>query len=244
MKTYRIDLAYDGTDFHGYAKQPQVRTVQGELETALFRMTGEIETEVAGRTDRGVHATGQVVSFRSDTILSAEVIRRSLNRQLAPEMSISEVGLVPDSFSARFSAIGRTYRYLLLNRDFGDPFLARTSYHFRDPLDIDLMNEGAAYFVGLHDFAAFCRRAPNRSSERRLDKVLWSVAGDGLLVFDVAASSFCHQMVRSLVAMSIEVGRGRVPPSQVADILESGDRRQGKGAAPARGLTLVAVKYE
>lgn len=243
MTTYRIDFAYDGTDFHGYAKQPQVRTVQGELETALFRMTGEVETEVAGRTDRGVHATAQVVSFQSDTGLDSAVICRSLNRQLGPEISVSSVAVVLDGFSARFSATGRAYTYCLLNRDVPDPFLARTSYHFKKPLDVDLMNEGIAYLAGLHDFAAFCRKAANRSSERRLDKLIWTDRGNGLLAFDVAGSSFCHQMVRSLVALSVEVGRGRVKPQAVPAILESKDRKLAKGAAPARGLTLVSVEY-
>lgn len=244
MTTFRIDFAYDGTDFHGYARQPRVRTVQGELETALFKMTGPVETEVAGRTDRGVHATEQVVSFVSDIALGADVICRSLNRQVGPEISVAGVRAVPDGFSARFSATGRAYTYRVLNRETPDPFLSRISYHFREPLAVDLMNEAMAYLVGLHDFVAFCRKATNRSTERRLDKAMWSDQGDGLLALDVAASSFCHQMVRSLVAVSVEVGRGRLAPDMVAEILESRDRRQAKGASPARGLTLVAVKYD
>ncbi len=244
MTTYRIDFAYDGTDFHGYAKQPQVRTVQGELETALFRMTGELETVVAGRTDRGVHATGQVVSFQSAVLYDTGMICRSLNRQLGPEISITSVAVVPDSFDARFSAIGRAYKYLILNRDVPDPFLARTSLHYRTPLDLDLMNKGAACLTGLHDFAAFCRKAPNRSTERRLDRAEWTDRGNGLLAFDVAASSFCHQMVRSLVQVSIEVGRRKIEAEAVREILESNDRHQGKGAARAHGLTLVSVKYQ
>ncbi|MCP4309530.1 MAG: tRNA pseudouridine(38-40) synthase TruA [bacterium] len=243
MTTYRIDLAYDGTDFHGYAKQPNVRTVQGDFETALFRMTGEVETVVAGRTDRGVHATAQVLSFVSAQNYDTGMILRSLNRQLGPEISVSAVAVVDDSFNARFSAIGRAYTYLVLNRDIPDPFLARTSLHYRTPLDLALMNKGVACLVGLHDFAAFCRKAPNRSTERRLDLVEWTDRGDGLLALDVAGSSFCHQMVRSLAQVSIEVGRGKIPHDAVQEILESKDRRQGKGAARAHGLTLVSVKY-
>lgn len=244
MTTYRIDLAYDGSGFHGYAKQPNVRTVQGELETALFKLTGVVETAVAGRTDRGVHARAQVVSFEAEAGLDTGQVLRSLNRQLAPEIAVSRVGIAPDGFSARFSATGRAYTYLLLNRPVPDPFLAKTSWHYEAPLDLDRMNQGTAHLVGEHDFAAFCRKAANRSTVRRLDAALWSDRGEGLLAFDIAASSFCHQMVRSLVAVSVEVGRGRLAPDRVLDILKSLDRHQAKGAAPAHGLTLVAVTYD
>ncbi|MDX2467171.1 MAG: tRNA pseudouridine synthase A, partial [Acidimicrobiia bacterium] len=111
MTKYRIDFAYDGTDFHGYAKQPNVRTVQEDLETALFRMTGEVATSVAGRTDRGVHASAQVISFEHPDLIDTEMIFRSLNRQLATEIAVSSVSVVPDGFDARFSARGRAYTY-------------------------------------------------------------------------------------------------------------------------------------
>ena len=243
MTTYRIDFAYDGTDFHGYARQPEVRTVQGELEEALFKHTGEVETSVAGRTDKGVHATAQVVSFSPREQIDTGQVVRSLNRQLAPEIAIASVSVVPDGFSARFSAKGRAYTYLVLNRLTPDPFLARTSWHYETPLDLEQMNLGMTQLLGEHDFAAFCRKAQNRSTVRRLDHVEWVDRGEGLLEFNVAASSFCHQMVRSVVALSVEVGRGRVTVDQVAGILASADRHQAKGAAPAHGLTLVRVDY-
>ena len=243
MATYRIDFAYDGSGFHGYARQPEVRTVQGELESALFKLTGEVETAVAGRTDRGVHAMAQVVSFDSDEELDVDRIVRSLNKQLAPEIAVSSVALAPDGFNARFSATGRAYTYLLLNRPTPNPFLAATSWHYETPIELNLMNEGMGHLVGEHDFAAFCRRAGDRSTVRRLDFAQWSQRGDGLLALGVAASSFCHQMVRSLVALSVEIGRGRVDPESVPAILASKDRQMAKGAAPAHGLTLVGVRY-
>ena len=209
MTTYRIDLAYDGSGFHGYARQPNVRTVQGELESALFRLTGEVETTVAGRTDRGVHATAQVVSFDSEEALDTQRIVRSLNRQLAPEIAVSSMATAADGFSARFSAKGRAYTYRLLNRETPDPFLAATSWHYETPVSVLRMNEAMTQLVGEHDFASFCRKAGDRSTVRRLDRAEWSEQGSGLLAFDVAASSFCHQMVRSLVALSVEIGRGR-----------------------------------
>lgn len=243
VTTYRLDFAYDGTSFHGYARQPRVRTVQGELEDALFKLTGEVETSVAGRTDKGVHATGQVVSFTvADELDTARVVR-SLNRQLAPEIAIASVSVAPPGFSARFSAVGRAYTYLVLNRETPDPFLSRTSWHYETPLDVEPMNRGVAHLVGEHDFAAFCRKSGDRSTVRRLDTAAWTDRGAGLLAFDISASSFCHQMVRSVVALSVEIGRGRVEPDRVPGILESQDRGNAKGAAPAHGLTLVRVDY-
>ena len=239
MTTYRIDFAYDGSRFHGYARQPEVRTVQGELEAALFKLTGTVETAVAGRTDKGVHARAQVVSFETDEALDTVRIFRSLNRQLAPEIAVTRVGVAPAGFNARFSATGRAYTYLVLNREAPDPFLASTSWHYTSPLDLDRMNAGAGSLLGEQDFAAFCR-----STVRRLDRAEWADRGDGLLAFDVAASSFCHQMVRSLVALSAEIGRGRIDPGAVPAILASRDRQNAKGAAPAHGLTLVAVTYD
>lgn len=243
MPTYRLDFAYDGTGFHGYARQPEVRTVQGQLETALFKLTGEVETAVAGRTDKGVHATAQVVSFATDQQLDTDRLVRSLNRQLAPEIAVASLTTAPDGFNARFSATGRAYTYLVLNRSTPDPFLASTSWHYETPVFLDTMNEGMRHLVGEHDFAAFCRKAGDRSTVRRLDVAAWSDRGNGLLAFDVSASSFCHQMVRSLVALSVELGRGRVNPNEVPGILGSQDRQRAKGAAPAHGLTLVGVSY-
>ncbi len=243
MTTYRLDFAYDGSGFHGYARQPNVRTVQGELEEAMFKLTGEVETAVAGRTDKGVHATAQVLSFEVDDPIETDRIIRSLNRQLAPEIAVSSLVVAPDGFNARFSATGRAYTYLVLNRTTPDPFLATTSWHYEAPLDIQLMNRGMKHLIGERDFAAFCRKAGERSTVRRLDFVEWSSRGDGLLALAVAASSFCHQMVRSLVALSVEIGRGRVEPDDVPDILESRDRQLAKGAAPPHGLTLVGVRY-
>ncbi|NND03704.1 MAG: tRNA pseudouridine(38-40) synthase TruA [Acidimicrobiia bacterium] len=242
MGTYRIDLAYLGTGFHGYAVQPNVRTVQGDLEAALTRVIGPVETDVAGRTDKGVHASGQVVSFSTEASVDCVRLQRSLNSQLAPEIAIINLELAADDFHARFSATGRRYIYRILNRTAPDPFLAATSWHFPTPLDLEAMNEGCASLVGIHDFIALCRFHPGRSTERELRIVSWTNDGP-MKHLEVEASSFCHQMVRSIVAISVDVGRGKLRPSDVARILEGQDRNLGSGAAPAYGLTLVEVSY-
>ena len=242
MPVYRLLIAYDGTGFHGYARQPTVRTVQGELETALARLFGEVETSVAGRTDRGVHATGQVVSFSSDDDVDHGLIVRSLNRQLAPEIAVLDAGEAAPDFSARFSAKEREYVYRILARHVPDPFLASTSWHVQWPLDVDLMNVVAASFVGTQDFASLCRKAPGRSSVRQVRLAEWIHTGD-LLEFRVTASSFCHQMVRSMVAICVDVGRGKIDVETVPDMLAARDRSAARGAAPPHGLTLVRVDY-
>jgi tRNA pseudouridine38-40 synthase len=241
MPTYRLDLAYDGTGFHGYARQPGVRTVQGELEAALEAWTGGADTVVAGRTDRGVHATSQVVSFSCDAI-DVDRVRRSLNRRLEPEIAIQRIREVEPEFHARFSATGRAYRYRILNLEVHDPFRAAVAWTLADPLDVDLMHASVQYLVGEHDFAAFCRRQGTAPTTRR---VLW--AGwrrtDDLVELSIGANAFCHQMVRSIVAVSVDVGRGRLTVEDVPSILASMDRSSGRGTAPAHGLTLVAVSY-
>lgn len=243
MGNYRIDLAYLGGGFHGYAIQPNVRTVQGDLEAALERVLGPVESVVAGRTDKGVHASGQVVSFTTEAEVDCPRLQRSLNTQLRPEISVTALVPVAAGFHARFSAVERSYHYRILNRTAPDPFRAATSWHFPTPLDVDLMRQGCEVLVGRHDFASFCRAAPGRSTERDLRVVTWD-RQDDIVELTVEASSFCHQMVRSIVAIAVDVGRRRMKPGAVADILAARDRRLGSGAAPAHGLTLVGVRYE
>lgn len=243
MPTYRLDLAYDGSKFHGYARQPGVRTVQGDLEEALFAHTGAIETFVAGRTDKGVHARGQVVSFEASEIIDADRVLRSLNRRLAPAIAARSLQVAPDSFHARFSATARSYRYLVLTSTSPDPFLAATSWHYGRPLDVDAMNAAAAHFLGERDFASLCRKASGATTVRDVRSAHWEKIESGLVAYSVEASSFCHQMVRSMVAVCVDVGRGKITAAAVPDILAALDRNAGRGAAPAHGLTLMRVDY-
>lgn len=240
MPVVRLDLAYDGTNFHGYAKQPSLRTVQGELEAVLEQIVGSVKTSVAGRTDSGVHARHQVVSFESDS--DPAKLQRSINRMLGPEVVVTSASTAPAEFNARWSAIGRRYRYSILNRDWPDPFQARTSWHYRHPLDADSMTRSLQPLLGEKDFAGFCRKNVDKSTVRTLKDAVWRRDGE-LVALDIRADSFCQHMVRSIVALSVEIGRGRLPETAMKDLLESGDRNTSKGAAPARGLTLWEVEY-
>lgn len=241
MPTYRLNLAYNGSGFYGYAKQPTLRTVQGELEQALSHHTGPIDTSVAGRTDKGVHATGQVVSFEGPPI-DVERVQRSVNKQLAPGIAVSGLREAAPGFHARFSATGRAYLYRINNHPVHDPLAASYTWTFGPPLDVDAMNDSVAPLVGEHDFAALCRKLGDAPTTRRLDWVQWRRDGDQVEL-SIGASSFCHQMVRSIVALCVEVGRGRMQASEIEEILEGADRTEAKGVAPAHGLEFVAVSY-
>jgi len=244
VPTYRLDIAYDGTEFHGYARQPGVRTVQGEIESALATICpGDFETQVAGRTDAGVHARHQVVSFCGDEI-DANQAGRSLRGLLAPEISVTRCIQVDDAFSARFSAKWRRYRYLVLNRPVADPLRRHVTWHISEPLDVDAMAEVAATMVGEHDFASFCRKAEGRSSVRTVLDATWEACSEDILQFDIRATAFCHQMVRSIVAFSTDVGRGRIDAESTAQVLAARDRNHSRGAAPPNGLILWEVCYK
>ncbi|MFZ0492015.1 MAG: tRNA pseudouridine(38-40) synthase TruA [Acidimicrobiia bacterium] len=242
MPTYRLDISYEGTSFHGYARQDDVRTVQGVVEAALARVMGPVETTVAGRTDAGVHARQQVVSFVMEPPVDVERLVRSLNGLLPADVAALACREAGEGFSARFTARSRSYRYAILNRPTPDPLLRSTTWHVPETLDVEAMQRAAEAFVGEHDFASLCRRAEGRSTVRQVLEASWGRSGD-IVEFRVSATSFCHRMVRSMVALCVEVGRGRVDSGDVPGILAARDRAAAKGAAPSRGLVLWGVAY-
>lgn len=244
MPTYRLDLAYDGSGFRGYAANAGVRTVQGRLEEALaLALQHPVETAVAGRTDAGVHARGQVVSFVVAEALDPARLQRSLNRLLAPEVVVRAVTEAPAGFDARRSAVHRTYRYRIDDGPVPDPARRWITWHSGTPLDEGAMTLVAGAFLGEHDFASLCRAAEGASTVRRVLAAAWWREADGLLVFEVTASAFCHQMVRSMVALCVEAGRGRLDPATVPGIIAARDRQAGRGVVPPHGLTLWKVGY-
>jgi tRNA pseudouridine38-40 synthase len=242
----RLLVAYDGTDFHGFAAQPGVRTVQGVLTRALGRVLRHpVELAVAGRTDAGVHAWGQVVSFPAPPGLDPDRLARSLNGILAPEVVVRDVRLEPPGFDARRSARWRRYRYRVVNRPVPDPFLARYAWWVADPLDLSRLRLAADPFVGEHDFTSFCRAGPAPTTNvRRVFESTWSDAGDGVLHYEIRASSFCTQMVRSIVGTLVDAGRGRRRPGEMLAILRARNRQAAGPVAPPRGLVLLEVGYD
>lgn len=245
----RIDLAYDGSDFRGFARQADQRTVQGLLEDVLTRLCGvEVATTVAGRTDAGVHAVAQTV--HCDVPAATRFLgdlhgaRRSLDAMCGPEVTVWRVRRVPATFDARFSATQRRYRYRVCDAVAMNPLWRRDTWHLgAPPLDVTAMQAGARHLVGEHDFASFCRRAGDQHLIRRIDRVQVRRPRAGLVTLAVDGKAFCHQMVRSVTGCLVPVGQGQRPPGWVADVLAARDRQLIGRVAPPHGLTLVGVSY-
>ncbi len=252
-ETVRVSMlvAYDGRNYHGFAENVGVKTVAGALTEAIQRVLGHgVDLTCAGRTDRGVHAWGQVVSFDvAHDGLDLERLQKSVNGLCKPWIVVRDLSLVADTFSARFSATARRYRYTIVNRAVPDPFLHAQSWHVAQPLDLDLLRLACDPFIGEHDFSAFCRKVKVAEGERvptlvrRVTDARWVDEGDGLLRFWIEASAFCHQMVRSIVGTMVGVGLGRMTAGELHRIIQSGDRRQAGDIAPPDGLVLWEVTY-
>ena len=247
----RIDLAYDGTDFHGWASQPALRTVQGTLEDALttaLRVEQRPATVCAGRTDAGVHARGQVVHVDLDDPVAAQIdppaLLRRLNGILPDDVRLQALAPAPAGFDARFGALWRRYAYRVCDRPEAlDPLRRRHVLAWPRPLDEEAMNEACALLLGRHDFAAFCKRREGATTIRTLEELLWRREPDGLLVCHVRADAFCHSMVRSLVGCLLAIGEGRRPAAWAGEMLTVGERSSAISVAHAHGLTLEEVAY-
>jgi tRNA pseudouridine38-40 synthase len=254
----RLDLGYDGTDFSGWAAQPGRRTVEGELSTALttvLRAPEPVRLTVAGRTDAGVHARGQVAHADVDPVAWAALPGRSdrppaeaavtrLRGVLPPDIVVRRVSLAPEGFDARFSALRRRYSYRLCD-DLSalDPLRRRDTVASRHRLDAGAMDAAARDLVGLHDFAAFCRRREGATTVRTLLDYSWRRDADGTLVATVVADAFCHSMVRALVGSVVPVGEGRRPVAWPAEVLAAATRDPAVAVMPPHGLCLEEVAY-
>jgi len=245
-RVLRLTLAYDGTDFRGWADQrdPAIRTIEATLCDHLERVLRERpRLSVAGRTDAGVHSRGQVVSFTTSSGTRPDRIQKALNAALAPEIVVTEASWAPAGFDARLSATGREYRYVIDTAPVPDAFTSRFVWHRRAALHVPSMRTAASPLAGEHDFRSFCRHpGAGRSTIRKIDRL--TIARDGhLVVVRLRANAFCHQMVRSIVGTLVRVGEGRLDPREVVRILAAGDRATTPNIAPARGLTLERVIY-
>lgn len=249
MPNYRAVLAYDGAPFRGFARQPEVPTIQGTLEEALAKILGaEVTISVAGRTDAGVHALGQVISFSpppgaaAEPLEDLEDLKRRLNSICGPAIAALEIDEAPDGFDARFSAASRTYEYAIFTREEPDPFSRHTTWHHPGPLDAAAMRKAAAFFIGEHDFSSFGRVENGRSPVRNLES-LEVAEHDHLLLLTMTANSFVQQMVRSIVGTLVAVGEDKMSPDSIPDILAAKDRSAAAPVAPPHGLFLVSVTY-
>lgn len=242
-RTLKATLEYIGTDFHGWAKQPGLRTVQEEIEKAFSIVLGHtISVQSAGRTDARVHALGQVISFKTTSEIGLERLQYSANALLPGDVLVKELE-EKASFNARWSAISRSYEYVIINRRYMSPFELNRAWHYRVPLNTATMAQALKYFEGTHDFTAFCTASRPLAHFVRTVHETDLTAIDGEIRIFIKANSFLHNMVRIMVGTLIEAGLGKLDPDSIPAILEAKDRGRAGFTAPAHGLYLVEVEY-
>ena len=246
---YQAKVEYDGTDFLGFQIQAQGRTVQGELEKAIERITQKrVRVLGAGRTDAGVHATGQVIAFDVSWRHTDRELHRALNAVLPKDIAIRQLTTSYSAFHPRFDAEWRQYRYTIFNISIRSPLWARNAYHVAEPLDLGAMREASQSVVGSHDFAAFGKPTQGTSTVRHVMRAEWfveqpkDIEGE-LLFFEIRANAFLYRMVRNIVGTLVRVGLGVQAPDEVAALLETKDRAAAGPPAPPCGLCLVKVGY-
>src|SRR5246127_1499753 len=252
MRYFKLTIAYDGTDFHGWQIQANKPTIQGEIVSVLRRITQEnVQLHGAGRTDAGVHALGQIGSFRTQSTLSAGEFQRALNALLPPTIRIVAAEEVGPDFNARWSARGKIYRYRLYRGRVVPPMVWRYVLHYPFPLDEDAMRVAAARFVGVHDFASFAASTGSEENdkERSTEREIFSTelvrsTDDEELVFTVHGRSFLRYMVRKMVGTLLDVGRGKLKPEDIDRLYELRDRSKSGPTVPAQGLCMVSAEHE
>lgn len=257
-RNIKLVIEYDGTGYHGWQCQKNALSVQSVLEKALEKLTGEdVKLIGAGRTDAGVHALGQVANFHTASAIPAERFTAALNSLLPPDISILESSEVPAGFHARYSAIGKRYRYLLYYSQQPSALLRHRAFHVRRPLDLEAMQAATAHFLGTHNFKAFCAAGSGVKSCVRtikdisLREIYLNSNENGiemfrngkLYLFEIAGSGFLYNMVRIIVGTLVEVGTGRILPSEIPDIIQSEERKHAGRTAPPHGLYLAEVIY-
>ncbi len=265
MRRVRLVIAYNGQPFHGFAVNPKVATIASTLGGALQQIFQvPIPLVSAGRTDAGVHATGQVVSCDVADDCDLSILRKQLNSLCGPEIVVKDIAWVTSEFHARFSAIWRHYQYFVYNAEIPDPFKVSTSWHVIAPLNLRAMQLACDAIIGTHDFSAFCRRPKpdidldladletieisseivrQKSMRRCVMQASWREVGESMFRFDIRANAFCHQMVRSLVGTFVEIGARKRPSSDMMALIRSGDRAEASQLAPSQGLHLTEVGY-
>jgi len=239
----RAVIAYEGTDFHGFQLQVGQRSVQGELEQALQRVAQQpVRVLGAGRTDAGVHARGQVITFRLRWRHTLVDLQRAMNAVLPEDVVVLSLETAAEGFHPRYSARSRCYRYTVLNQPLRSPLDRRWVYQVASPLDVEAMNRAAAGVIGEHDFATFGRAPQGENTVRQVRQAGWT-AGRPFLYFDIEANAFLHRMVRRLVGTMLLVGTGAMSCEEFVRRFEAGDRSMAGPAAPPQGLCLMAVNY-
>jgi tRNA pseudouridine38-40 synthase len=244
MRNLKLTVAYDGTNFHGWQVQPQLRTVQGELEKALQKLFNhDVALTGSGRTDAGVHAHGQVANVETERRMEPESVVRGANALLPDDIRVLSVEEVSGDFHARRSALSKTYRYRIWRLPIVSPFEFRYVYAFRYPLNETMVDRGTDSFIGAHDFTSFCATATEVDDRTRTIYEAGWTRSEREWTFEIRGNGFLQYMVRTIVGTLLEIGQGRMSPEELPRIFEAHDRRAAGPTAPARGLHLMRVEY-
>ncbi len=245
MKNFKITVEYDGASYHGWQRQKNDRTIQEEIEKALFTMTGKkIALTASGRTDAGVHALGQVANFNCDTDLSSQAFQNGLNSLTRDDIVIISCNIVDENFHSRFDAKSKTYNYRILNRNLPAAINRQYAWFIKKKLDLDAMQLSVRHIIGAHDFKAFeGTGSPRSHTTRRVFKAEIAEQGNGLIVIEIKADGFLRFMVRNIIGTLVDVGLGKITSDDFKEILLSKDRSMAGATAPPQGLFLMKVKY-
>lgn len=245
MRNIKLTIEYDGKDFNGWQKQPNKLNIQGEIERAIYNITKEeVDLIGSGRTDAGVHAFGQIANFKTNSNISIEKMAIAINSQLKNSIVVKKAEEVDERFHSRYNAKRKTYRYVINNTEYGSAIYRNLEYHFPIKLNVEKMQEAAKYFEGEHDFKAFKSSGTSgRNSVRTIYKAEVKTDGERILI-ELTGNGFLYNMVRIISGTLLDVGLGKIEPSEIEDIINSKDRTRAGKTLPAHGLYLVKVNYE
>ena len=245
MRTIKLTIEYDGKDFNGWQKQPNKLNIQGEIERAIYNITKEeVDLIGSGRTDAGVHAFGQIANFKTNSNISIEKMAIAINSQLKNSIVVKKAEEVDERFHSRYNAKRKTYRYVINNTEYGSAIYRNLEYHFPIKLNVENMKEAAKFFEGEHDFKAFKSSGTSgKNSVRTIYKAEVRTDGERILI-ELTGNGFLYNMVRIISGTLLDVGLGKIEPSEIEDIINSKDRTRAGKTLPAHGLYLVKVNYE
>ena len=245
MRNIKLTIEYDGKDFNGWQKQPNKLNIQGEIERAIYNITKEeVDLIASGRTDAGVHAFGQIANFKTNSNISIEKMAIAINSQLKNSIVVKKAEEVDERFHSRYNAKRKTYRYVINNTEYGSAIYRNLEYHFPIKLNVEKMQEAAKYFEGEHDFKAFKSSGTSgKNSVRTIYKAEVRTDGERILI-ELTGNGFLYNMVRIISGTLLDVGLGKIEPSEIEDIINSKDRNRAGKTLPAHGLYLVKVNYE
>lgn len=245
MPRFKLVVAYDGTNYHGFAKQNNALTIQEVLERAIESVLQKpVEIVGAGRTDAGVHAKDQCCTFDGETSIQVRNLARAINSRLPNDIVVKEVQIAADDFHPRYAAKNKTYRYQILNSDTKDPFLYKYAYFYPYHLDIERMQEAAAYIIGEHDFKCFCSAGSGVHSTVRIIYDLSIIKQDELIHIDICGNGFLYNMVRIIAGTLLKIGAHKLSVNDITTIIESKNRNLAGPTAPPEGLTMLKINYK